>query len=203
VFPIPLDGTNYTNFPVPLLLPWHKMGWVVPSRLWGYVAACVMMSPAGVPAFLAHCLNFGGRAFGGRLSVKEKVYRDMFATRANARSSKRNVKQTKVWGHGYRYSDERRGWQDNRAFYREVQNKLGPSWGPQGQHIGVRAFFGEWDPLARDEVRQQWQEALPPLAGHVVTYAGVGHFVEEHRAEDIADAIVEVSGPCKRGKTSR
>lgn len=194
VFPMPFDGMTYSNFPIPLVLPWNKLGWWVPDRLWRWVAPNVMYSPAGIGAFLLHSLRFYGRAIAGRLSEGEKVYRDMFSTKMNARSSKRNVKQTNVWGHGYRYFDQRVGWQDNHDFYNTIQSRLPMAWGPDGRNIGVRAFFGLWDPCGREEVRQQWSDALPQLRNHIETYESVGHFVEEHKYVEIAAGIINVAG---------
>ncbi|BFM18467.1 hypothetical protein R50073_46500 [Maricurvus nonylphenolicus] len=193
IFPMPLQGMNCTNFPM-RWLPWNTLGYRVPWRLWKHIPPIVMFSSVGPWKMITRTLDYTLRAISGRLTEGEVLYRDMFKTRSNALSSKRNVKQTKVWGHGYRYFDKDQGWQDNRAFYQNMQKKVPECWGPSGQHIGVRGFWGEWDPCARAEVREQWQEALPQLSGHMQTFPEVGHFVEEHKFVEIAAGIVEVSG---------
>lgn len=193
VFPIPLQGINYAQgFPFKWI-SWNTIGYRTPWQLWRHVAPMVMTTPAGKWNFCKHVGNYTVRALTDRLTDNEKVYRDMFTTRTNSLSSKRNVKQTKVWGHGYYYSDPVLGYQDNFSFYNNIQTKITDSWGENGQNIGVRAFFGLWDPLARPEVQQQWLTALPQLAGHIKTYENVGHFVEETKYVDIAEGIMNTA----------
>ena len=194
VFPMPLQGWNYTNFPFPGQLAWNRLGYWMPWRWWRMIPPLVMFSGVGRTQFFSRTLSILGRALFGRLSEGERLYRDMFSTRNNALSSMRNVKQTKVWGHGYCYFDPNLGWQDNRSFYRNMQEKLANCWGPEGRNIGVRAFWGEWDPCSQVSVRQQWLQALPQLEGNIRLYPQRGHFVEEHEYRDIAASIVEVSG---------
>lgn len=102
------------------------------------------------------------------------------------------VRQTPVWGHGYVYEDARHGRQDNRGFYRRIQDRIGPVWGPQGRNIGVAGLFGAWDPVAKPSVLDQWRTALPQIDDRLHVFEGVSHFVEEHRPEEIADAIVDL-----------
>ena len=155
----------------------------------------VMFSPAGKLKLLKHFANFIGRALVGRLTDNEKFYRDMFSTPLNALSSKRNVKQTRVWGHGYDYVDNLGKPQSNKSFYQKLQQIIPQDWGKNENQAGikVRAFLGEFDPLARKEVQNQWLMALPQLKGHIKTYPDAGHFVEEHKYQDIAAAIAEVT----------
>lgn len=190
VFPVPTEGLTYNSFPY-RFLPWCRLGRWAPWRLWRYIAAAVMYSPAGGGAFARHLASVFGRALTGRLTEGEKVYRDMFSTRANALSSMRNVQQTAVWGHGYQYTDPNQGSQDNSDFYAHIQKQLPVHWGRE-RKIPARAFFGLWDVLGREEVRQQWVDALPQLNGNIRTYANRGHFVEEHEYGDIAQAILEL-----------
>lgn len=190
VFPLPTDGMNYTNFPFAGVLAWNRLGHWVPARWWRYIPPLVMFSPASTGAFARHSLLFFARALLGRLTEKESLYRDMFATRANALSSMRNVKQTSRWGHGYRYFDEALGWQDNHAFYQHIQATIGPAW---GNKIPVRSFWGLYDPCAREEVRAQWQAVLPQIAEHMQLYPKRGHFVEEHEYADIAQGILQAA----------
>lgn len=193
VFPIPLQGLNYTRFPF-RYLNWNSFGYRIPWRLWKHIPPLVMYSTVGKWAFIKRSANFFWRSLRGQLSEGEVLYRDMFSTRMNALSSKRNVKQTKVWGHGYRYQDATHGLQDNRAFYKHIQKQLPLKWGGEGANIPCRAFFGEWDPAARIEVQEQWIEALPQLEGQIQTFPDAGHFVEEHKFVEIAEGILEVAG---------
>ena len=191
VFPIPLQGLNYTTFPFKYL-GWNSFGYRTPWQLWKHVAPLVMYSGVGQLNFFKRIGDYFLRAILGRLTEGERMYRDMFSTRINALSSKRNVKQTKVWGHGYYYHDANLGLQDNRSFYKNIQKKISLYWGSEGQNITVRAFFGEWDPTARSDVQDQWLEALPQLQGHISTFPDAGHFVEEHKFEEIAQGILDV-----------
>ena len=190
VFPMPMKpGLNYMNYPVPVLMPWRVMGSVVPARLWGHVAAMGITSPAGPWPIIKHCAKYVYRSLVNATTEEERLYRKMLSTRANALSSKRSVKQTTVWGHGYCYVDKRVGRQDNSAFYCNMQQRVPSCWGPGGQNIGACGFWGEWDPCAKPAVRRQWCEALPQLEGNIRTYPGVGHFSEEVVYDDIAVGI--------------
>jgi len=193
VFPIPLQGLNYTRFPFKCL-NWNSFGYRIPWQLWKHIPPIVMYSGVGRWNFFRRTGDYILRALGGKLTEGEILYRDMFSTRMNALSSKRNVKQTKVWGHGYRYIDETLGIQDNRQFYKLLQKEIPLKWGNSNREIKVRAYFGEWDPAARVDVQAQWIEALPQLQGKIKTYPDVGHFVEEHKYYEIAQGILEVIG---------
>ncbi len=190
VFPLPLTGSNYTNFPF-FWLAWNHCGFVIPPSLWKWSAPLVMFSPAGKWELLKHAAHFIRRAWLGQLSQDETFYRDSLSTPMNALSSQRNVKHTRVWGHGYEYQDANLGIQSNLAFYQNIQKKVPKVWGQEG--IPVRAFFGEFDPLARNKVQQQWLKALPQLQGHIRSYPDAGHFVEEVKYQDIAHGICAVT----------
>lgn len=193
VFPIPPEGPTYADYPVPVLLPWYRTASIVPDRLWGVHAAfAVGLTPIHPPGLL------GGWAAGlvrsllpGRDRVLDPawVFRQQFASAANARSSKRMVRQTRVWGHGYTYDDHRLGRQDNHDFYARLQEMVCTEWGPNGQSIRVAGVFGAWDPLAKPSVLAQWREALPQVGEDLQVLQGVSHFVEEHRPEQVADAV--------------
>ena len=194
IFPMPTSGVTYKSFPF-RWLAWNHMGFYIPASVWRFIPAMVMFSPAGKLKLLKHFANFIGRALVGRLTDNEKFYRDMFSTPLNALSSKRNVKQTRVWGHGYDYVDNLGKPQSNKSFYQKLQQIIPQDWGKNENQAGikVRAFLGEFDPLARKEVQNQWLMALPQLKGHIKTYPDAGHFVEEHKYQDIAAAIAEVT----------
>jgi len=192
VFPVPISGMTYANFPIPFVLPWFYLGHVVPWQVWSYVAALVMSSRAGKWNFIKHSANFIYRALRKQLTSQEQFYQQSFSTKPNAMSSKRNVKQTKYWGHGFSYHVAGQKRVDNHAFYQHIQQQIHHLWGPQGQNIGVRGFFGLWDPLARPEVSLQWGIALPQIQGHITTFKHTGHFVEEVKFEEISQGILSV-----------
>ena len=193
VFPMPLKGWNLTNFPFRGKLSWNSLGYLTPWRWWRLVPPVVMYSSVGAWALVGRALSVFTRAALGQLTEGERMYWEMVSTKANALSSMRNVKQTKVWGHGYCYFDPTLGWQDNRSFYQNIQDNITSRWGAEGGNIGVRALWGEWDPTAQESVRKQWIEALPQMKEFVQLYPERGHFLEEHEYQDIAQAIVEVS----------
>jgi len=130
------------------------------------------------------------RVLSGWLPEQEKeaqrVFIDQFKPKMNARSSQRMVRQTPVWGHGYSYKDQTIGVQDNREFYKIIQERISKVWGPQGKNIGVRALFGKWDTLARQTVLNQWVTALPQLERNVQIFDMTSHFLEEFRHVEIA-----------------
>jgi pimeloyl-ACP methyl ester carboxylesterase len=200
VFPMPADGLTYTNFPVPILMPWARSARTVPDRLWGFVAAFVVTSDASRRAQMISSFARFIRLYLRRRPLDPEsealaVFRDQFATKANARSSKRMVRQTPVWGHGYSYTDKALGPQDNHAFYAEIQERIGAAWGPGGQAIGVAGLIGSFDPLAKHSVLDQWRAALPQIEGDLQVFAGETHFIEERRPEEIADAITRLNPP--------
>jgi len=194
IFPMPADGITYMNFPFPGPLAWSRLGAYLPWKLWQHIPPLVMFSPAGRLPLAGHFFKFLLSSLSGKLTAEEKMYRTIFSTEANARSSMRNVKQTRVWGHGYRYLDKTQGWQDNHEFYQNMQNTITQRWGPQGQNINACAFFGLFDPCAKDSVQQQWKDALPQLNGHIQSFKNSGHFIEESEPEAIAAGIIEVAG---------
>lgn len=194
VFPMPKTGITYQNFPFAGILSWTQLGHFFPAKWWRFIPPLVMTSPAGKGAFVKHVFKFAYRALFNKLNDKECFYRDSFKTVNNAKSSMRNVKQTGVWGHGYRYYDISQGWQDNHHFYQNIQAKINQVWGTEGQNIGVKAYFGLYDPCAKHEVQQQWLKALPQLQNHINLYPQRGHFIEEFEYEAIANGIAEVAG---------
>lgn len=193
IFPMPATGMVYTSFPVPVLLPWTYLGHAVPDRLWRFVPPLVMFSPGNRFDFVfRHMPNFAWRAMTGRLTPEEALYKRAFSPKANARASRRHVKQTRVWGHGYRYNDPRHGVQDNHEFYRRLQSDLIGNW--RDRDIPAVAFFGLFDPCGKAEVQLQWLEALPRLNGNIHRFPGVGHFIEETRYDTIGREILRLKG---------
>ena len=81
------------------------------------------------------------------------------------RSSKRNVRQTPVWGYGYRYEDAYHGVQDNHAFYTDMQRDITRLWGLDGQNISTCGYLGQSDACGKDSVFAQWQSAASGKAG--------------------------------------
>ncbi|MEC9364940.1 MAG: alpha/beta fold hydrolase [Pseudomonadota bacterium] len=193
VFPMPADGYTYRNYPFPWL-PWASTASLVPDALWGGVAAAVVSHarPQGFAAFSRLAATWIWRHARGRIApgTPEHVWSQSFRTTANARSSKRNVRQTPYWGHGYRYRDARHGVQDNHAYYAHIQQQLPHVWGPQGQGIPACGWFGQWDPCGKDSVIAQWHAALPQMRERTHTFADVGHFIEEYKGAEIAASIL-------------
>jgi pimeloyl-ACP methyl ester carboxylesterase len=196
VFPLPDDPPTFDSYPLPVL-PWSRMPLVVPDRWWGALAGLVVgLTPTGAAGLVTAMARSLGEVLRGSPPgwdpVAGRVFSQQFASTANARSSKRLVRQTPVWGHGYAYDDRRLGRQDTTPFYRHLQDRLPRVWGPAGQGIGVAGVFGAWDPLAKASALAQWRAALPQIEGRLQVLDGVSHFVEEHRPEAIADAVEAV-----------
>jgi pimeloyl-ACP methyl ester carboxylesterase len=183
------------------LFTWARTAKTVPDRLWGVLAAFAVTTEAGrrtrlmgrsARFMLAH---LRGRPLPGPEEEALAVFRDQFASKANARSSKRNVRQTPVWGHGYSYTDKTLGPQDNHAFYAEIQQRIGAAWGPAGQAIRAAGLWGSFDPLAKESVLDQWRAALPQIEADLQIFDGETHFIEERRPEEIADPITRLNAP--------
>lgn len=191
IFPIPRDGLTYENFPS-RLAPWCRSPSYVPRAGWGGCAASVATAAPGtslveqtvdafkdVARFLRHRIPPGTPGY---------VFSEALRSLPNVRSSQRNVKQTPVWGHGYRYVDPTHGPQDNSAFYKRMQTEVPEHWKdlPAVAHIGAR------DPLGKKSVLAQWTAAIPALDVH--RYPEVGHFVAESKGKEIADSILAMLG---------
>jgi len=192
VFPIARTGMTFENYPL-RLMPWSRFPDWVPNRWWGIHSAFAVMTPPRRGAMLmVHYLWYFLRVLTGFMPKDEveaqRVFCRQFGSEINAVSSKRFVYQTPVWGHGYRYVDKVLGEQDNTPFYRDIQERLPSTWGPDGQNIGVKGVFGTWDPLAKTSVLEQWQEALPQMTLRLAE--NTSHFVEEHRPDWIAEGLL-------------
>ncbi len=198
VFPIPKTGITYENFPIKQF-PWANTPKVIPNNLWGAFASfAIFYIPENpqdlitmVPTMLATARESG--TFVENESIAQKLFREQFQSESNVMSSKRLVLQTPVFGYGNIYEEPNLGERDTSPFYSFIQNNISKSWGPSGQNIGVRAVLGKWDPLAKDEIIEQWIAHLPQLEGHVKTFEDAGHFIEEIEPEAIANAILEVA----------
>jgi len=118
----------------------------------------------------------------------EYVWSQMLRDKQNSKSSKRQVKQTLVWGHGYEYDDKVLGKVTNFDFYKNIQNNLVNIW----RDIPVVGFFGNWDACGKIEVINQWLSAFPQLENNVFQYEDVGHFIEEYKGCEIASKIGEL-----------
>lgn len=197
VFPMPSDGHTYTNYPFPWL-PWYLTPRLIPDRLWGGVAAAVVCHahPQGTATFLRTTATWLTRHARGTVppGTPEHVFSQMLRGSANARSSKRNVRQTPVWGHGYRYTDARHGVQDNHAYYGRIQSTIAAAWGPDGRDIAACGYFGQWDACGKDSVIAQWHAALPQMADETHVFGDIGHFIEEYKGAEMAASIVEMVG---------
>jgi pimeloyl-ACP methyl ester carboxylesterase len=195
VFPLPLSGLTYENFPTSIkALSWAAGGKTISDTHWKtHAAFSIHATRKPLMKILGSYIGYCFKSFFNTLPSNHKVYRDMLSTKTNARSSKRMVRQTPVWGHGYTYRESKMGFQDNFGFYKNIQNKLSEAWGSKGQNIPTRLLFGGWDPLAKPSVIEQWLNALPQLEGHIQVFPNVSHFVAEHKSEEIAQAIVDVA----------
>lgn len=195
IFPMPQTGITYTNFPV-AWLPWAHTPRVIPDALWGGIAGYVVShaEPQGTARFLFNSVRYALRHALHRLPLgsPEYVWAEQFRTRANARSSQRNVLQTPVWGNGYRYTDPRHGVQDTHAWYERLHAEIPAQWGSAGRNIPVCGFFGQWDACGKDEVIAQWHAALPNMRNATWAYPDVGHFIEEYKGPEMAAAILDM-----------
>lgn len=194
VFPMPSEGLTYTNFPFSWF-PWASTPSRIPNWSWPAFAAYVVTrgEPQGAPRFFSRALQFITDDRLGRLTpLRDKaayVFAQMLRCDANVRSSKRNVRQTPHWGHGYRYTDSRHGVQDNHDFYAAIQSSMPTAWSA----IPVAGLFGGWDPCGKPEVIRQWRQALPQIEGNLQLFSHRGHFLEEHEPAAIARAVAAVA----------
>ena len=195
VFPMPSEGYTYANFPF-RLLPWCRTADLIPAHLWGAVAAYVVShaSPQSFWKFNAGVMNTIARYYSGALTrdmdTPESVWCAQFGSRINALSAQRNVRHTRHWGHGYRYTVPGMGEQDTGPFYRNLQKRIGTVW----PHIGAAGYFGGWDACGKDAVVAQWHAALPQMRANTHRYPEVGHFVEEYKGAEIADGVRALIG---------
>lgn len=192
VFPMPRGGYRYTNYPFPWL-PWFLTPRLIPDTLWGGVAAAVVSHahPQGTVDFLRLTTRWLWRYWRQRIpeGTPEHVWSAPMRLRTNARSSKRQVRQTPVWGHGYVYTDPDRGRQDNRAFYARMQAMVPDAWA----QCPAAGHFGQWDACGKDSVIAQWTDALPRMADDLHRYPDCGHFVEEVRGDAIARSVLRIA----------
>ncbi len=198
VFPIPQEGSNYKNYPIPGPFAWSRFAYYMPNWLWGaHSAISTLGDPAPViPLMYSYTTKLIASAFGG-VPFKEadafNVYKNQFKAKNNAKSSKRLVKQSAIWGYGNTYKDKTREVVDTAPFYKNIQNTIGLIWGPAGQNIGVCAVLGEWDPLAKPAVLEQWTTNLPQLKGNIQIFKDTSHFIEEFKPDEIAHAIHKIN----------
>lgn len=199
VFPIPLTGLTFENYPLKRL-PWSKLPKTIPNNYWGAFSSFAIFytleNPddllTNMPTMLVSAKEKG--TLMENESVSQRIFREQFQSKANTLSSKRLVLQTPLWGHGNSYIEPTLGERDTTPFYRFIQDNISKHWGPNGQNIGVRAVIGKLDPLAKEEVLQQWVDHLPQLEGHIKIFESINHFIEEFEPETIAKTIIEVAG---------
>jgi pimeloyl-ACP methyl ester carboxylesterase len=197
IFPMPSDGYTYRNYPISWL-PWCNVPKVIPDVLWGGVAAYVVShaSPQGALPFIAkvswYCLKHALHLF--PKGTPEYVWSQMLRSRANSKSSQRNVLQTPHWGNGWTYHDPAHGVQDNKGYYQRMHRDVPAVWGPEGQNIKVCGYFGHWDACGKKSVILQWQEALPQMKDSTFEFPEIGHFIEEYKGPEMAASILEMNG---------
>lgn len=193
IFPMPQEGITYANWPLKLV-PWSRFPFVVPDMAWGGAAARAVLHANPAPLALLYFQSFLFQLqFMLHLVPRhspEWVFSEALRSKANARSSKRNVLQTPVYGYGYSYADSVVGEQNNHVYYKTMQQALPKCWGPGGRTIPVVGHFGSWDPLGKESVIAQWHEALPQMQDHTHVYPDCGHFIEEHKGPEIAESVL-------------
>ena len=198
VFPIPLTGLTFKNYPLKRL-PWSKLPKTIPNNYWGAFSSFAIFYTLenpddlliNMPTMLANAKEKG--TLMENESISQRIFREQFQSKPNTLSSKRLVLQTPLWGHGNTYKEPALGERDTTSFYRFIQDNISKLWGPDGQNIGVRAVIGKMDPLAKEEVLQQWVDHLPQLEGHIKIFENRNHFIEEFEPEAIANAIIDVA----------
>ena len=198
VFPFPFVGRTFSDYPIDWL-PWTAFPTVTPDPVWPAVGSYVVFrTPTGAAGLLGGLALYAARTAVGRFPADERdarrVYFEQFLDPWNVAASKRLVRQTRYWAHGNTFEGRRLGERNTAPFYRFVRENVGPLWGPGGRAIDVRLVFGEWDPLAKEPVYDQFRDHLPQAEGHVETLEGVSHFVEEQRPERVAEAVADVTG---------
>jgi pimeloyl-ACP methyl ester carboxylesterase len=202
VFPLPDTGITYKNYPSSWL-NWASGPYIIANRFWGSFTSYVINSNSIkfystslkiLITMIRHIIMAELGIYKGPEINAQRVFKEQFKSKLNVRSSKRLVLQTKNWGYGNTYKEPKIGERDTKEFYRFIQDNLTNLWGPKGQNIGVRALFGNWDPLAKYEVIKQWITNLPQLKRYVKVFKGLGHFIEEIKHNEIANEIIDVSG---------
>jgi pimeloyl-ACP methyl ester carboxylesterase len=197
IFPVPLEGEaglNYASFPEQIpFVGWADFPNLVPNFLWGANAASVMRHEYIESGFwlvsdlVSTLVKFHFDGFPDKNRGGLRVFRDQFDSEMNTLSSKRMVRQTPVWGHGWQYQDDIVGLQDNRAYYQNMQMNISEAW----KDVKVTGVFGGFDVLGQDAVLKQWKDALPQMS---IDFHPKGtHFIEEFKYEEIANALVAVS----------
>ncbi len=194
IFPMPRSGFTYQNYPNPVL-PWSLYPRIYPAFAWGGIAATAVTNgePQSILSLISRAMRYTALHLLRRLprNTPEYVWSQSLRSVRNARSSMRNVMQTSRWGYGYSYRDPVYGKQSNREFYRQMQEKLPKIW----RDIPAAGFFGQWDPCGKDEVIDQWHNAMPEMKRATYRFPGVGHFIEEYKGDEIAQAILTLISP--------
>lgn len=130
VFPMPSTGYEYTNFPFKIL-PWSYTPYFIPNSIWGGLAAYVVSNghPQGFFTFVIGVIRFWKHIRNSfDKEDPEYVWSQMLRDNLNSASSKRQVLQTPVWGHGYEYQDRKLGTVTNHQFYRNIQTTISTKW---------------------------------------------------------------------------
>jgi pimeloyl-ACP methyl ester carboxylesterase len=195
VFPLPNQDLTYKNYPIPWL-GWARTPYIIPDRFWGSFASYAMFAkPEGSIKLLVSMLKYILMTEIGKLPKKEYIIRSVvsqqFLSKPNVKSSKRLVLQSAVWGHGNNYYDPKIGQRTTKLFYKFVQENIKSSWGEESNRIGVHALIGKWDPLGKISVLKQWIHHLPQLKKNITSFSDVGHFIEEIKYKEIAEAIIK------------
>lgn len=191
VFPIPKQGLTFKNYPIPWL-GWCQTPYIIPDIFWGdFAAYAIFTTPNNSISLLSNMVkNIALMEFDIYQNYHRSaqvVFKQQFQSKMNVKSSKRLVLQTKNWGYGNQYKDPSIGKRNTSEFYKMIQNTLTDKW---GQKIGAKALIGRWDPLGQNRVLTQWVRNLPQLKGNITIFEDTGHFIEEIKYKQIANAIL-------------
>ena len=198
IFPMPAEGLTYTTHPSPGS-SWSAMPDLISDDDWGGLAPAIILNSTAeglnqsAADFARYFVAFRNQRF--EEASEEYVFSEQFRSIDNVRSSKRNVRQTPVWGHGYTYEEPVHGVHDNNAFYDAMQQAVPQHWGPSGRNIAAAGYFGALDPVGKVEVIAQWHAALPRMAELTYTYPDIGHFIEEIKGAEMAHTILAMNSP--------
>jgi pimeloyl-ACP methyl ester carboxylesterase len=196
VFPIPKNGMTFETYPIDWL-GWCYTPYIIPDKFWGNFAAYAIFTNPNKPIpllsnMVKNIALMERDIYQNTHSIAQRVFKTQFNSKMNVKSSKRLVKQTKFWGYGNKYTEPQLGKRDTSQFYHMIQESITMAWGPKGDNIGIKALIGRWDPLGQNAVLEQWIEYLPQLKGNIQIFQNTGHFIEEKKYKEIADAILEL-----------
>ncbi|MFW9937914.1 MAG: alpha/beta fold hydrolase [Candidatus Thorarchaeota archaeon] len=197
VFPLSKEGKTYKNYPISWL-GWARGPHIIPNHFWGsFSSFAIFLKPLKPIKLLLNMLKYLLLAelniFPCENLIFRKLVRLQFRSKLNTLSSKRLVLQTPYWGYGNTYKEPKLGKRSTKEFYHFIQQHIKKDWGSRGQNIGVKLVFGAWDAVCKKSVIKQWLENLPQLKGSIKVFKDETHFIQETKANYIADKIIEIA----------